>query len=308
MSLIDRVMQDAELQADPPVLMDVGAAGGVPRSWRRIARYCIVVAFEPDAPRSPLTSDQSAFLRWIYVPAVVVSTGTTDRTAFYLTRSPQCSSTLEPLAEALRPWAFAGQFEIVGRRELPAATLSKVMADHGLSGIDWIKLDTQGTDWRLFRSLPDEIRRKVLVSEFEPGLIDAYAGEDTMADILAGMRSEPFWLAEFGIERTPRAAAAFSSSWFRRLAPSAPGWGNLRYLRSLDGGVHALDRRGHLLLWCLASLLDQPAHAQVVAAAGFARFGDGLFADMQAAAVRQLRGRMLRRFPGWLLRRLLQGR
>ena len=49
MSLLDRIFAEPELREFPPVLVDVGAAGGVHPAWRRIARYAVGVGFEPDA-------------------------------------------------------------------------------------------------------------------------------------------------------------------------------------------------------------------------------------------------------------------
>lgn len=308
MSLIDRVLSEPEFESAPPVLVDVGAAGGVPKRWRRIARHCVAVAFEPDAREAqPLTMEQRAFRRWVYVPAVVVAEPPAGgRTTLHLARSPQCSSTLPPASEALRNWAFASFFDVVKRREFPAITLEAALEGAGLCGLDWLKCDTQGTDLRIFRSLRQEWRQRVLLAEFEPGLIDAYEGEDTLAQVLEVMRHEPFWLADFSIERTPRAMEAWrDSAWYRRLAPSAPGWGNLRYLRECTFVGTALDRRACLLLWVFATLSRQPAFAAAVATTGRQHFGENLFEEMARYSARQVRWSMLGRLPRWVCERLL---
>ncbi len=58
--------------------------------------------------------------------------------------------------------------------------------------IDGYKTDSQGTDLRIFNSLPKEIINKILLAEFEPGIIDAYQGEDKLHHLLAHMEKEPF--------------------------------------------------------------------------------------------------------------------
>ncbi|MBK9990387.1 MAG: FkbM family methyltransferase [Verrucomicrobia bacterium] len=308
MSLIDRILTEPEFQSAPPVLVDVGAAGGVSHTWERIARYSIAVAFEPDARESaPLTGAQRKFKRWIYVPAVVTdSPSDSDTAVFYLTRSPQCSSTLRPCTDALQRWAFADLFDVIGQREIPATTLQSVLQSHGLPGLDWLKCDTQGTDFRLFMGLPAEIRRRVLAVEFEPGLIDAYESEDTFSQILGCMRSEPYLLAECVLQKTPLACAKWKhSQWYRRLAPTHPGWGNLRYLRTTGSPTETLDRRSMLLLWVLATLQGHFAHAHNVAEEGVDRFEGGIFLKMQKASLRQLRLAMAVRVPVWILQRLL---
>ena len=308
MNLIDRVLAEPEFRDAPPVLVDVGAAGGIPSGWRRIARYCVVVAFEPDArTTASLTKAQQAFRRWVFVPAIVVAESRPHATTeIHLTRSPYCSSTLPPLADALAKWEFAPLFEVVGRQSCPAITLAEALSDQGLGAPDWIKLDTQGTDLRIFRSMPEVLRRRVLQVEFEPGLIDAYGGEDTLAQVLVGMHNESFWLSGFEVQQTARARpAGFDAAWYRRLGPAAPGWGNLRYLREIEPVAPELDRRGLLLLWVFAIMDGQPAFAYRVAVSGQSRFGGPLFDAMAAASRRQLRCLMLRRLPRWLWGRIM---
>src|SRR5471032_1635614 len=106
MSLLERIFAEPELRAAPPVLVDVGAAGGVHPAWRRIARFSIGVGFEPDAREAaPLGAAQREFKQWIFCPTLVVPAPPPDgRARLHLTRSPQCSSTLRPRADALSAW------------------------------------------------------------------------------------------------------------------------------------------------------------------------------------------------------------
>ena len=128
-----------------------------------------------------------------------------------------------------------------------------------------------------------------------------------MPQVLAAMRSEPFWLAECSLKRTPLAFnGRHASTWYRRLAPSAPAWGNLRYLRDVGEQPASLDRRAHLLLWIFATLLGQPVYAHTVAAAGGRRFGGELFQQMKRASQRQLRWAMAVCFPAWFTKRLVR--
>ena len=302
MSLLDRIFEEPELRAFPPVLVDVGAAGGVYSAWRRIARHSIGVGFEPDAREgAPLDAARRIFSKWIFCPALAVPAPTPDgKAGIFLTRSPQCSSTLRPNPVGLRPWAFADRFDVVETKRCAAMTLEAALRAQGLERVDWLKCDTQGTDLRLFQSLPSAWRARLLAVEFEPGLIDAYEGEDRATDVMSAMAVEPFWLAEMDVGRTPRAAAQTRSPWFRRLAPRAPAWVNLRYLRHAD---LTLDRRGRLLSWAFATITGQHAQALALTAEG-----DGeIFSAMAAESRAALRWSMWRGAPGWAWRRLTRG-
>ena len=316
MNLIDRILTEPELQERPPVLVDVGAAGGVHPAWRRIARHSIGVGFEPDAREAaPLSAAQGLFRRWIYCPGLVVPAPTADgRQPLHLTRSPQCSSTLPPRPDALREWAFADFFAVTETRAFPATTLVDALTAQGLDQVDWLKCDTQGLDLGIYRSLPPAWRTRLFAAEFEPGLINAYEGEDKVADVLAAMESEPFWLANLELGRTVRGRpemfdrvfGADKRPWIRRLAPSAPAWANLFFLRDVSREPDALDRRAHLLSWTFATLARQHGCALGVAEAGGQRFNGGLFGEMARASTRSLRWAMARGLPGWLWRRLGQ--
>lgn len=310
MNLMDRVLQEPEFRAAPPVLVDVGAAGGVPRAWRRLARQAVGVGFEPDARETAsLDWARRRFHRWIFVPALAVPSAAAGGTqAFYLTRSPQCSSTLPPRRDALQAWAFGELFEVQATRDLPATTITAALTANGLDRVDWLKCDTQGTDLRLFRSLPEAWRERLLVAEFEPGIIDAYEGEDQLPEVLAAMRAEPFLLAGFEVtpmaRRGPRDWSVRNRRWLRRLVPGLPAWANLRFLRDPERTEQVLDRRALLLAWVFATVLGLPDQAHAVAEHGSRRFGGELFAAMAGDSARRLRWAMVWGLPGWMARRL----
>lgn len=307
MRLFEKIFAEPELRAEPPVLVDVGAAGGVHEAWRRIARFSIGVGFEPDAREAaPLTGARQDFLKWIFCPTLVVPVAPPGgRALLHLTRAPQCSSTLRPRAAALEGWAFQEFFDVLETRELPATTLADALRAQSLERIDWLKCDTQGLDLKIFLSLPEGVRQRLLAVEFEPGLIDVYEGEDKVADALATMAELPFRLAQISIGRTPlRGPPDLSAQLTRRLAPGVPAWANLHYLRDPAAAPAMLDRRGLLLAWVFATLSDQPGWAWAAAAAGRERFGGDLFAAMAAASARALRWAIVRGAPRALWRRL----
>ncbi len=314
MSLIGRIFAEPEFIAQPPVLVDVGAAGGVHPAWKGIARYAIGVGFEPDAREAPpLSAAQSLFKRWVYCPTLVIPAPVSgDRQDLHLTRSPQCSSTLRPNAVALGEWAFAGFFAVEQTRSCAATTLMSALAAQGIERIDWLKCDTQGLDLGIFQSLPPEERMRLLAVEFEPGLINAYEGEDKLAEVLAAMGREPFWLADLSVCGTPRGRpemftrhlGAGALPWVHRLAPGASAWANVRFLRDFSQLPATLDRRAYLLGWVFATITGQPSCALGLAESGAKFFGGGLFQEMTAASRRSLRWAMVRNFPGWLWRRL----
>ena len=314
MSLIDRILNHEALRDDPLVITDVGASDGIPAQWRPLARHAVGIGFDPD-PREVqiLRREQRRFRRWIFSPCVVTTDPDRSRATIFATRSPFCSSTLRP-SPALQDWVFSDLFAVEKSVEVPSQTLAQVLEQNGLIRIDWLKCDTQGTDLRIYESLPASLRHRMHVVEFEPGLLDAYEGEDKAFEVLRAMEKEPFWLAGLEVNRTPRGAVDAArrvlgergAAFYRDFGPGAPGWVNARYLRRIVNGP-ALELRDILLGWLFATMNRQAMVAFEVAEMGAARSADPIFLDMVASAECQMRRPLWRRFtqwPGFLRRRL----
>ncbi|NQU09154.1 FkbM family methyltransferase [bacterium] len=256
----------------PPILVDVGASGSPPAIWAPIARHAVYVGFDPDQ-RSGKPAAPAGYRQSIIVDQAIVGEPSVDRARFYFTKSPLCSSSLPPATDSLRHYLFADLFAIERQGEVAATTLNEVLAHQGLSRIDWLKADTQGTDLRIFNSLAEPVRSRVLALDVEPGLIDAYAGEDLFADTHRQLTAQGFWLSRLqvrgAVRMQPATLAAltdavpwFSRRAFERTARPSPAWVEARYLRSLEWlAEHAAGPTEHALLGVFALLDHQPGYA-----------------------------------------------
>jgi FkbM family methyltransferase len=175
---IERLVTELDLH---PVLVDVGASGSPPTLWNKISPHSIYVGFDPDL-REMSEPSEGTFHKSFVVNKAVIGEDAPDEVTFFLTRFALCSSTLSPDHEALSSYLFADLFDVEREVKVQATTLSKAMDRLSLNEIDWLKLDSQGTDLRLFTSLRRDIRSKVVTLDIEPGLIDAYREEDLFVD------------------------------------------------------------------------------------------------------------------------------
>jgi FkbM family methyltransferase len=158
-----------------PVLIDIGASGAPPEIWEKIARYSIYVGFDPDL-REIQEVQEGHFYKSIIINEAITDEKENHEVPFYLTRFPHCSSTLKPDVASLSNFLFSDLFIVEKETTVRATTLNSVMNRLSLSYIDWIKIDSQGTDLRIFKSLKEEVCSRVLAVDIEPGLIDAYIG------------------------------------------------------------------------------------------------------------------------------------
>jgi FkbM family methyltransferase len=292
---IDRVLRECGVR---PTLFDVGASGAPPDVWNDLAPHSVYVGFDPDRRELHEVKDGT------YAKATIVNQAVTADPAaaevhFYLTRSPYCSSTLPPDVPALSNYIFEGLFHVEREATVPATTLNDVLKRLGMDSIDWLKVDSQGTDLSLFNSIDEPVRSRTLAVDVEPGLIDAYAGEDMFTDAHRSLTEQGFWLSDLTVKGTVRLRAAGveglrravggpaaedARAWYNHLERSlkrTPCWCEARYLRR-PGWLadHQLGEREHVLLWVFALVDGQAGFAWDVAQDYEARFGAGPVAGM----------------------------
>ena len=190
MSLL-KLLQDSAIT---PIFMDIGAAGDSPEIWKPLAPASMLIGFEPDE-RNLDPNFGKNFKSPLLVNKVVTDTDA-EEIDFILTKYPSCSSTLEPDLEALGSFVFQDLFEPVKRIKLPSISLNKVFENNDLPGANWIKVDAQGADLKILRSIEKDFADQLLVVDIEPGFIDAYKDEDLYPACHAWLKDQGFWLGD----------------------------------------------------------------------------------------------------------------
>src|SRR3954451_13264516 len=155
-----------------PVLVDIGASGGSPRIWHSIRSLSTYVGFDPDT--RDIRHPQEGEFRHARIVHEVITANGDHEVQFFLTRSPYCSSTLRPNSIVTDNFLSADSFIVERQESAPASNLNVIMDRLELPAIDWMKIDTQGTDLRIYNSLRKELREKLLAIDIEPGLRGAY--------------------------------------------------------------------------------------------------------------------------------------
>jgi hypothetical protein len=256
----------------PPVLVDVGASDSPPKIWDTISSQAIYLGFDPDRRELP-DIPHDRYLRSIIIDKALTAFSDQRSVNFYLTRSPYCSSILLPDQASLSNYLLSDLFVVEKEVSVPATTLTALLEDLSLPGVDWFKTDSQGTDLRLFQSLPDQLRSQVLAVDVEPGLIDAYQGEDLFVDTHRELVKQGFWLSNIligGAIRMRRSTADKIGDRFSELVTksqrTSPVYCEARYLRDPEW----LEKCGagkerFLLLWVFAMIDEQYGFALDIA-------------------------------------------
>ena len=292
-SIIHDVMTHSSLLSNPPVLVDIGASGTIHEKWKPIAKYAICIAFDADSRDFEICESEDKGWRKLYSLNRLVASESAEEVDFYLTQSPHCSSSLAPDQKALEPWAFSPLFEVDNIVKLPSVDLHSALLKADVDYIDGYKTDSQGTDLRIFNSLPKEIINKILLAEFEPGIIDAYQGEDKLHNLLAHMEKEPFWISNMEIKGSQRinhldlkSLNYFQQRSIESFLKMAPGWCEISYLNKMEQSEMTL--REYFLAWVFASLNAEHGFALFVAKKGYELFGDKLLLKLQNKSMKEL--------------------
>ena len=289
MNIINNILESVFLRDQPPVLIDIGASGELHHKWKCIAPYSICIAFDADDREFHVSEQVNKQYKKLISFNRIVTSEHADQATFYLTKSPYCSSLLMPQAEKLEPWIFSELFKVERTTSLAAITIAEALQKVNITYIDWFKTDTQGTDLRLYNTLPEKILSQVLAAEFEPGIMDAYAGEDKLFQVMQEMHRKDFWLSSMevkGVQRLKnRYASEIGLGTVKRVIKKSPGWAEVTYLRLPDCNTE----RQLLLLYVFALLEKQYGFALEVTDVAIQKFGDPIFQHCRHAVLKKIR-------------------
>jgi hypothetical protein len=291
-------------------LVDVGASLEPFPPFRPLLGHATYVGFDPD--RREMHTEASASGRRVIVDKAVVADADRPTARFFLTRNPTASSTLRPLADEVAPYLHAYRYDVVDEAEVAATTLAGALDAAGLDRVDWVKLDTQGTDLRLLDSLDESLFSTLMAVDAEPGFDQYYETEDTFGDLHRAMVARGFWLSDLELTRAVRLrrstfdAALGARTKLGRMryeftlktSPIAAGPRYLRTLGSLDKA--GAPRDDYVRLWACAFFSGNHPYALDVVVECRSRHGD----DRDTAALLDLtlrRNRAVARRRAWRL-------
>lgn len=175
----------------PPVLVDIGARGGLQRKWlayRRLAPLrAIMVEADPDEAGKLQQNDRHST---IVATALGEQAGTAT---LYVTSEPGCSSLLRPTAEAQALPSIGYRLGIVRTIELALSRADAVFQRDGLPPPDFLKLDTQGTEMSILKGF-GALLDKVIGIEIECEFQRLYEDQPLITDVVAFLQARGFAL------------------------------------------------------------------------------------------------------------------
>ena len=277
MNSTNYVIQLLEQEKIILTLMDIGASGEKFKPFENLIPVSNFIGFDPDS--RDIRIDKEKYERKsIFFNKAITSLPQQKEVIFYLTKSPHCSSTLKPVIKNLNQWPYAKLFEVVKEVSVPCMTISEALKEANLDHIDWLKIDSQGTDLRIIESIPNNIFNNMIACDVEPGLYEHYENADLFPKIHMSLINKGFYLADLNLQKQPRISESNwnslqtrnSSLKFRELINQSlkcsPTATEARYIRTIPSAIELnYDYKKFLIMWAISLSTGNLSYAYDIA-------------------------------------------
>ena len=175
-------------------VVDVGARWGVADSWHAIDSAVRVFGFDPDpveCQRLNALLDDRCEHTARYVPVALGAT--TGVATLFVTEEPACSSLYPPIPQLADRFTELACIAPRSEVEVQIMRLDEWCAAEGVERIDFMKLDTQGSELGVLQGA-GQLLDDLLLLEIEVEFNPIYVGQPLFGDVDAYMRQHGFVL------------------------------------------------------------------------------------------------------------------
>jgi FkbM family methyltransferase len=246
---------DAIYRRHPLVLVDVGARGGLKTNWSAARRHLRVLGFEPDKQEfQRLVERQGGDGSTEFFEVALSNRHGPLR--LHVARDRGLSSVFEPNRSFLDAFPDSARFDTLAIDEVLADSLDNQLQLRGIVDLDFIKVDTQGSEHLVLEGAAGALASSVFGVEIEVEFAPIYRDQPLFADVDVFMRNLGFHLFDLRPCYWKRAAARDIGGPRGQII-----WADALYLKSTSAlqqaltGLDAEMRRSKLLRAVSVSLL-----------------------------------------------------
>lgn len=173
------------------VVVDIGCRWGFAERFIDEKRTFHIYGFDPDIEECQRLSKRYANNNVSLIPLGLA--GTPGKRTLYITQEPACSSLLQPDPELTENYPALQCARHVSSVEVETTTLDHWALREKVSAVDYIKVDTQGTELEILRGGVNTLRN-VRCLEVEVEFNPIYIGQPVFSDIDMFLREQDFVL------------------------------------------------------------------------------------------------------------------
>ncbi|MCK5606970.1 FkbM family methyltransferase, partial [Candidatus Pacearchaeota archaeon] len=175
-------------------LIDVGAMGGIAKKWDDLSGFIKIIGFEPDDREfSKLkNSDNLMYFNYILYDK-------SQDLNFFIAKGHGKSSIYKPNLDIISQFEDADRYNTEYEETLSSEkvkTLDSVINDNSILDIDFIKLDTQGTELNILAGGENCVLPKLFGAQIEVEFIEIYKDQPTFKDVDEFMQKNGFQLID----------------------------------------------------------------------------------------------------------------
>lgn len=164
--------------ADNPIwIVDVGAAGGIHPRWNNLSSHNKAVLFEPDLREyKKLKSTDNLIL------LNSALSDSADEIDFHLCKSLRVSSVYHPNFPLLKKFRHTEKYQVLEKLKIRPDTLDNQLRQNQIAEIDFLKIDTQGSELTILQGC-NTLLRRVIGVEVEVEFIPLYEKQPLFSDV-----------------------------------------------------------------------------------------------------------------------------
>lgn len=176
------------------IYVDIGASDGLTNPWNSFKEDIKVIGFEPDKGAFDLLVNQKQFNDWKFFNIGLFSSKTTIE--FNIARKQQVSSIFKPNFVFLNRFNEPERFLVDKIISVPVDTLDNLSKNESIENIDFIKIDTQGSELEILKGAQRVLSNEVLGIEVEVEFQPLYENQPLFSEIDSYLRSLGFILLD----------------------------------------------------------------------------------------------------------------
>lgn len=176
------------------VLCDIGAMDGIPKIWKTYEKFLQIIAFEPDDREFTKLISNENLQNLNYALAE-----TKKNIDYYITAAHGKSSNLQPNNDLLSKYPCYQDYEVQRKITLDSCkvtSLDLLRQENLIPEIDFIKIDTQGSELSILKGGSNNILVNLLGIQVEVEFLPLYKEQPLFRDVDALLAANHFQLID----------------------------------------------------------------------------------------------------------------